>query len=623
MPLLREGLHAMLSLSGWIGAPSATGLTSSAKRHLTEAAGQPLSSDAPGVPPVLAGDAWVFVGPSVARVGDVAAVIRGTPAWDTSDGRITRARSHAHAVIEAYRLHGKRFLELLQGSFAVVVMDGAARAAILAVDRMGIERLAFRRTDEGLTFSSSAEAAARAFGRAPRIAHQSLLSYVFFHMIPSPQTVFEATQKIPPATAVFVEDDRLWQETYWQPRFAEPRRKGSDAPERSLHAALEAGVRAAQPDDATGAFLSGGLDSSTVAGYLSKVTARPARTFSIGFGLEDYDELRYARIAAAHFGFDARYYTVGPDDIVDLLPRIARAYDEPFGNASALPTYCCARLARESGMTHLLAGDGGDELFAGNKRYAEQMVFERYKLVPGLFRTRLLEPMLDRMPVRLTNRLVRKARGYVAQANTPLPDRLESWNFLHRLGSEMVLHPDLLDVIDTSAPLQHMRRVYSSSPAVALIDHMLHYDWRFTLADNDLRKVGTMCELAGVRVSYPMLHRDVIELSTRVPAGLKMRGTDLRTFYKRSMATFLPREIIQKTKHGFGLPFGLWLQRSSRLAEMIETSLAGLRARRVIRAEFIDRLRQLHGEEDASYYGVLVWTFAMLEQWFQEHRVAP
>jgi asparagine synthase (glutamine-hydrolysing) len=147
----------------------------------------------------------------------------------------------------------------------------------------------------------------------------------------------------------------------------------------------------------------------------------------------------------------------------------------------------------------------------------------------------------------------------------------------------------------------------------------LFYDWQYTLSDNDLRKVESMTALAGVRVSYPMLHADVIDLSLRVPPDVMMPGMRLRDFYKRAMTGWLPDEIIHKKKHGFGLPFGLWLQDSPQLRELIAANLSSLRGRRLIRPEFIDRLIKLHGSEDASFYGVFVWVLAMLEQWLQEH----
>jgi asparagine synthase (glutamine-hydrolysing) len=274
-------------------------------------------------------------------------------------------------------------------------------------------------------------------------------------------------------------------------------------------------------------------------------------------------------------------------------------------------------------VEHLLAGDGGDELFAGNSRYADQPVFERYQSVPRLLRTALLEPIVRNWPQALSFRLARRANGYIEKANIPLPERLETYNVVYQLGPQEFLHEDFLRAVDPRAPLTRMREVWESTPSANTLDRMLYYDWHYTLADNDLRKVEGMSTLAGVRVSYPMLHAEVVDMSTRVPADLKMPGMRLRNYYKEAMRGYLPDEIIQKNKHGFGLPFGLWLNESQQLREIILGNLAQLRSRNIVRPQFIDRLVDLHREEDASHYGVFLWVLAMLEQWLQEHRLNP
>jgi asparagine synthase (glutamine-hydrolysing) len=610
----------MMKLLGWTSTAPGAAPPEALRAQL--AAGQPRAGGDSAS--ATAGDGWLCVGPEVCAADGIAVALRGRPLWRTQEPRVSRAEDRARAVLEAYRLWGVDFLHWLHGGFAVAIFDSRTRATLLAVDRFGIERLCYAQQAGGLWFGTSAEAVAQAPWCARRLHNQALLDYLFFHMVPSPMTVFAGVSKLPPAGLLIAQDGRLRESIYWRPAFAAAGTAASiGSLSGELYAALQTAVRAAEPDDATGAFLSGGLDSSTVAAMLGRTTRRSARTFSIGFGLEAYDELRYARIAGAHFGFDASEYQVRPDDIVELFPVIARACDEPFGNASALPTLCCARLARQHGVTHLVSGDGGDEIFAGNKRYAEQRVFERYQLIPRPLRA-ALEAALRSFPTPLGGTLLRKSRSYVAQSNVPLPARLETWNYLVRLGFAKVLHPEFLRAVDAAAPFEHMRAVYAAAPpGAAVLDRMLYYDWRLTLADNDLRKVGTMCEAAGVRVSYPMLHPDVVEVSLRVPARLKLRGMQLRTFYKSAMRQFLPAEIIHKKKHGFGLPFGLWLERSAPLAQLIDANLAGLRARSLIRPEFIDELRQLHGQSDASYYGVFVWTLAALEQWLSEHRLAP
>jgi asparagine synthase (glutamine-hydrolysing) len=356
---------------------------------------------------------------------------------------------------------------------------------------------------------------------------------------------------------------------------------------------------------------------------LGAAIGAPARTFSIGFGYPEYDELPFARIAARHFGCRAEEYVVSGDDIVTALPLIAGAYDEPFGNSSALPVYCCLQLAKRHGVRHMLAGDGGDELFAGNSRYSEHQVFEHYQHVPSFLRRGLLEPLLAAMPQALAVGPLRKARNYVAKANTPLPDRLEVSNLVRVLGPSAFIHPDLLAAIDPEAPFRDMRAVWESAPASSLVDRMLWYDWQYTLSDNDLRKVGTMGALTGVAVSYPMLDAGVVEMSMSIPSDVKMPGTQLRRFYKQAMNGYLPDAIIHKKKHGFGLPIGFWLRDSKAVRDLIHGNLDGLRARRVVREDVIDKVLGMHNSEDAGYYGVFLWVLAMLEQWFQVHGLTP
>jgi asparagine synthase (glutamine-hydrolysing) len=559
--------------------------------------------------------------PARARQDGLSVVLAGRPYW--RGGREAPASDAlAGEVLAAWRGDGKSLLDRLHGSFALAIVDADGARALLAVDRMGIQRLAWSTTAAGLVFSTSAEAVARRASSSPDLDRQAILDYLFFHMVPAPRTAFAGVAKLPAASCLEYSGGRATVSRYWNPVFVEDGPGDFDALSRGLHESLRNGVRAAGPGARTGAFLSGGLDSSTVAGVLAEVAPGPARTFSIGFGFADYDELSYARIANRRFGCEGHEYEIGAGDITASFGAIAEAYDEPFGNSSALPAYYCARLALEHGVDHLLAGDGGDELFAGNSRYADQEVFERYFRAPAAARA-LLEAGLGRMPEALARGVLRKARGYVAKAKVPLPDRLETWNFLRQLGVAEVLDPGFLAAVDPEGPLERMREVYREAPARSNLNRLLCYDWQFTLADNDLRKVEAMCERAGVAVSYPMLHPDVVDLSLRVPPQMKMPGTALRDFYKRSMSGFLPEEIIHKRKHGFGLPFGLWLQQSPELRELVLGNLADLRARHLVRDGFLDRLLDLHGADDARYYGVFVWVLAMLEQWFKAHGVRP
>jgi asparagine synthase (glutamine-hydrolysing) len=202
-----------------------------------------------------------------------------------------------------------------------------------------------------------------------------------------------------------------------------------------------------------------------------------------------------------------------------------------------------------------------------------------------------------------------------------MPERLETWNFFYRAGTASLLDPAFRATIDARSPFRLMQEVYDEIPDASLLNRMLYYDWQYTLSDNDLRKVGAMCDLAGVRVSYPMLDAAVLDLSIRIPSDVKIEGLELRSFYKKAMADFLPDEIIRKRKHGFGLPFGVWLKSHAGLNELIMGHLDSLRSRRIVAPDFLDNLRRQHRDGDASFYGYPIWDMAMLDAWLTAHKV--
>lgn len=524
--------------------------------------------------------------------------------------------SAADNVRRAYLMHGPAgFAAKLRGSFALVVLDHRDASAVLAVDRMGIEQLAYVLNGGTLAYSASAEALARLPWINAGLCEQSVYDYLYFHMVPAPGTIFAQVQKLAPASQAAFRAGRLEVSRYWTPSFADHPSRPSPPHEEAVLPALEKAVRRCVPDARTGAFLSGGLDSSTVAGLLGKVTGNSAPTFSIGFGASDYDELRYARIANSHFGCHAHEYQATAADIVRVFPLIASAYDEPFGNSSAAPTYLCAEVARGHGIDHMLAGDGGDEIFAGNQRYATQRLLQAYWKIPGAIRRNGLDPIARAIPPTTGIVPLRKFAGYVRQASVPLPRRLEAWNFMERTPADEMLHEDFRSAVRPATAIELMEDVWQEAPTRSVLDRLLFYDWHFTLAGSDLRKVGRMCELAGVRVSYPMLDEDVVDLAAAVSPGRKMRGLQLRTFYKRAMRGYLPEPILKKTKHGFGLPFSAWLTEHRPLAELVSAYLAELRPRRIVRDQFLDGLLRRHAQSPSSYLGYPIWSLAMLSAW--------
>lgn len=555
--------------------------------------------------------------------GGLHCALCGNPDWlDYELADLHLKRGPAHALLRAYRRHGVDLFATIGGRFALLVWDSAERRGFVACDRFGQVPVYWSRNADGdVLFAPTADVAARLGGRRAEIDPQGIFNYLFCHMVPAPGTVFSGVNKLVAGHALHLGPEGCSTRRYWAPEFREDADDGlADAAGEMLGLLGSAVGRLARNAD-VGAFLSGGLDSSTVAGLLARHQPRPS-TYSIGFDAEGYDEIGFARIAAERFDTRFNTYYVTPADVLEGLPRIAAAYDEPFGNSSALPAYFCARLAVADGRTRLLAGDGGDELFAGNERYAKQTVFEHYDRVPALLRSMALEPLIERLlPERIG--LVRKARSYVQQARVPLPDRLYSYNLMRRIGASQVLSESMLERVDLDQPMALARAIYHEPVGASRLNRMLYLDWHHTLADNDLRKVNRMCELAGIEVEYPMLDHHVVELSTRISSARKMPHNRLRDFYKRAVRGFLPDQIIDKTKHGFGLPFGVWMAEDPGLQALAADNLARMRRRGYVRPEFVDEILTLHREHHAGYYGEFIWVLIMLELWLTAQGFEP
>ena len=550
--------------------------------------------------------------------GGIAAII-GAPYWKTNALReVATTRSHAAALAEAYDLAGDKYYELLAGTFSCAIVDTAKQRTMICVDRMGHFPMYFTTVGESLIFSNSLGCVMGHPEVRREVCPQGVYNYVYFHMLPSPISIFRDVKKLHCGSQLVFENGELAISRYWQPEFQEFYGEHFNIQKNNLRHRLTRSVEHAISDGRQiGAFLSGGLDSSTVVGILSEVQGKNAKAFSIGFSAKGYDEMPFARNTAKHFDVKLHEYYVTPADVVEALPKIASSYDEPFGNSSALPAWFCARFAAEQGIEHLLAGDGGDELFAGNERYAKQKIFERYYGLPSLLSEKLI-PGLVRM-VGTDNKLGRKADSYIRQALIPLPDRLQTYNYLHRHNPAEVFNPQFLDQLDTEIPIKLIREVYNAPDEASPLNRMLYLDWQYTLADNDLRKVSHMCALAGVDVSYPFLEDHLVKFSTRIPSRQKLKGRKLRYFYKKALENWLPEATINKKKQGFGLPFGVWMSEYQPLRDMSYDNLQSLKARGYFQEEFLEKLIDLHRHGHAHYYGELIWVLVVLEFWLDAH----
>ncbi|MBB4844140.1 asparagine synthase (glutamine-hydrolyzing) [Paucibacter oligotrophus] len=504
----------------------------------------------------------------------------------------------------------------IQGSFALG-LDLADGRSVLAVDRFAIETLCYRVVGNELRFASRADELAE----GAEIDPQAIYDYLYFHVIPAPRTIFKDVFRLPAGHFAVFSEGKLSVQPFWTPDFQPLAKPDFGTLKSEFLQALADSVQSQLDGSKPACFLSGGTDSSTIAGMLARVSGpsgqRPA-SYSIGFEAEGYDEMAYARLAAKHFQTEHHEYYVTPQDLVQSIPLVAGFYDQPFGNSSALPAYYCAKMAKQDGVTKILAGDGGDELFGGNTRYAKQKVFGVYEDIPAGLRAALVDPLLLNGVAEATP-LLRKASSYVRQAKVPMPDRLQTYNLLERLGVAEVLSPAFLASVNQAGPQAQQAQVWAAPKTAHLVDRMLAFDWRYTLAEADLPKVRGTTQLAGLSVGFPMLDERMLAIALKLPGDYKLKGLKLRWFFKEALRGFLPDEIITKKKQGFGLPFGVWATRHAELKALAAASLESLVARGLVNQRFVRQLLDQRLAEHPGYYGEMLWILMMLAQWLQKH----
>lgn len=527
----------------------------------------------------------------------------------------------AALVAALYNRMGPAFVEKLNGNFSLVLWDQRERKLLAAVDGFGVNRLVYFQNGRMLAVASRIDALLHSGGIVPEVNPRAIANFMNFGVNLAPETVFENVRRLPPGTMLVATEKSVRVEPYWNMRYGAGDGSGEEAMAGRLEelVAQAVAVRAKnEPYTQLGAFLSGGTDSSTVVGMMSRLERGPVKTFSIGFDDEQYSELEYAAITARRFGTDHHTQLVTAADCFEALPQMVRFFDEPFANSSAIPCYFCARLAAGDGVRTLLGGDGGDELFGGNERYRTDKIFYRYQSVPRWLRRALIEPALRLLPV--DGGLPGKARSYVRRANMPPVERFFSYNLLSTHAPTEVFESGFLESLRGYSVLDTPARYYGEGPARDHLDRLLYVDVKITLGDSDLPKVTQMAEMAGIQTRFPFLDRQVAEFSGGLPPRLKVNGLEKRYLFKRAFRNLLPQEVLRKKKHGFGIPVSSWLKSDARMREFSRDILFSSRAleRGYFRRSFLEELVRLHEADNTSYYGDNLWSFLVLELWHQQ-----
>jgi asparagine synthase (glutamine-hydrolysing) len=535
--------------------------------------------------------------------------------------RVEDNRDPGELLLKLYEQKGTGFIDYLRGPFGFALWDGNKKRLLVATDAFGIRPVVFSRKETGFEAASRIRHIILTNSFHGELDPEAVYHYLFYEAICSPVSIYKNIRKLEPGKALIFETDELkeyrhydilynsdesFSEDYW-----------IDAIPKMIRKAV-ASYATLTPIEKTGCFLSGGTDSSSVAGYSAELTGKRIKTFSIGFDEPGYDELNYAAIASSYFNTEQHHYYVTPEDVLSVMETLPEIYDEPFGNSSVIPAFYCAKLARRAGVNVLLAGDGGDEIFGGNERYVTNLVFEKYYELPSVIRTRLLEPLIGYLP---SSGFINKFKRYIRRANIPNPDRFFSYNLLAENENNTIFREEFLSKIDTNCFLKLARGHYRRVDPAHVTNRLLYLDMKFTITDNDLRKVTQMTEAAGIRSRFPFLDRDLVDFAATIPADLKVKPGKNRYIFKRAMDGFLPRAIIQKTKHGFGLPIAPWFKTHKGLSEYLNETLFAIDARITewVRPQFLSKMKMSFESDTTPFYGSNFWIFMMLEMWLRKN----
>jgi asparagine synthase (glutamine-hydrolysing) len=537
-------------------------------------------------------------------------------------GRDHGKENAVETIAHLYLTDGPSSVNKLRGAFALAIWDYNTRTLMLAVDRFGIKRLCYAQRNAEIIFATQASAIF-ASGRFDRSVDLSAITeYFVYNVVPIPKTAFEGVSRVAPGEYVLWTDKGTTKTRYWEMRYPEDDRRSTNALSEELLSRMTSAVQKTSSDldlSRTGCFLSGGTDSSSIVGLLTRLYTPSINAFSIGFSEDRFNELEYAYLAAEHFRARHVEGRLGPQEARGVVDKIISAYDEPFGNSSAIPTYWCAKLAREQGMEVLLAGDGGDELFGGNERYREEQIFDFYQRLPSSARRWLIEPIVLGNPIKVG--LFGKAQNYINRSNTGNPERYCRWRLLRRFAPDLVLGSDMPFRNGHSDLLATMRRHHRAAPATTELNRLLYVDVKMTLGDDDLPKVTQTAELAGIRVRFPYLDHELAEFSGRLPASQKVRFLEKRYLFKHATRNLLPEAILKKKKHGFGLPIGFWLKSDPRWHDWAKEVLYDPRTyqRGYFQRSFVEQLFSNMQQDDTPYFGDLLWIFLVLELWHRQH----
>lgn len=478
----------------------------------------------------------------------------------TGRGHRFKTQTDCEVLLALYEEYGDDFVQHLNGMYAFALWDERRQRLLLGRDRLGIKPLYLYRDARRLAFASEAKALLALPGVPAAIDPAALDSYLHLGYVPAPQSLFRGIEKLPPASLTIIEQGELRTRRYWQlPQEVDRSLQEAEWVE-AVREGLERAVRRQMVSDVPiGAFLSGGVDSSGVVGYMARHGGAPVRTYAIGFdgdGAENfYNELPYARRVAERFGTDHQEIVVRPD-VVELLPQLLWHLDEPVADTAFITTYLVSEFARRD-VTVILSGVGGDELFGGYRRYLGHRYQQQFDRLPAWVR-RTAVAAARRLPADRHSPLLnlsRYAKAFLNGADASFENRYRS--YVQVFGTEDAYG---LRQINGVPRWDALAAAFGEAQSDDPLNRMLMVDAATQLPDDLLLLTDRMSMATSLEARVPLLDHELVELAARIPEDIKIRDGRLKHLMKRALDDLLPQDILQRRKRGFGTPMGAWLK---------------------------------------------------------------
>lgn len=537
-------------------------------------------------------------------------------------GHLFKTNTDTEAIVHLYEEYGIECLQHLNGMFAFAIWDQANQRLFLARDRLGKKPLVYALTENALTFSSEIQSLLKDPTVPRTLDLEALDLYLTLLYVPSPWTMFKGVRKLPPAHYLLWEKGEVRISRYWDVKF-NPRSNYSEAEAiAEIRALLEDSVRRRLISDVPlGAFLSGGLDSSTIVALMTKLTGRSVRTFSIGFDDDAYGELPYAREVAKRFNTEHHELLVQPK-MVEILPLLVRHYGEPFGDGSAVPTYYVSQLAGQS-VKVVLSGDGGDEVFGGYPWYVN--TFRHGDLARSYLRDGVRS-----MRTAWQKRQFRPILGAVKGTAIGLGVALRGWQdeaqaferlitfFGTAQRQRLYTNDTQAALIGGQSPSALIHTIFARQNSDYFLNRMFYTDHHLYLPDDILVKVDIASMANSLEVRSPFLDYRLIELSASLPPEMKVQGKATKRILRKVVADLVPESILNRPKVGFGIPVDRWMRGElyPMACDLLQDQTA--RTRGLFEPQMIEKMLH-HHKDDLVNYGYQLWPLLFFEVWCREY----